>query len=124
MIKNKNKNLANSSRSPSTLGFSTSTLSHEAFSKRLVNFVKKTEDHAIKAANPGGYYTGLWCRDSSYILKDWFLSGRTQEVLDQILVIWSHQLDSANDDRIVFGRGSPEMDFKPTITNKQVKERF
>jgi hypothetical protein len=48
--------------------------------------------------------------------------------LDQILVIWSHQLDSANDDddddRIVFGRGSPEMDFKPTIANKQVKKRF
>jgi hypothetical protein len=47
--------------------------------------------------------------------------------LDQILVIWSHQLDSANDDdddRIVFGRGSPEMDFKPIIANKQVKKRF
>jgi hypothetical protein len=124
MIKDENKKLGKSSRSSSALGFSTSAFNHEAFSKRLVNFIEKTEDHAIKAANPGGYYTGLWCRDSSYILKDWFLSGRTQEVLDQILVIWSHQLDSANDDRLVFGRGSPEMDFKPTIANKQVKERF
>ena len=126
MIKDdKNKKLENSNPSYSTLGVRTSTFSHEAFSKKLVNFIQKTKDHAIQAANPGGYYTGLWCRDSSYIFKDWFLSGRIQEVLDQILVIWSHQLDSANDDdRIVFGRGSPEMDFKPTIASKQVKKDF
>jgi hypothetical protein len=120
----KNEKLGNNSPSYSKLGVSTSAFSHKAFSKKLVNFIEKTEDHAIQAANPGGYYTGLWCRDSSYILKDWFLSGRIQEVLDQVLVIWSHQLDSDNDDRIVFGRGSPEMDFKPTIANKQVKKRF
>jgi hypothetical protein len=124
MIEDKNKNLENRSPSSSTLGVSTSTFSHKAFSKRLVSFMEKTQDHAIHAANPGGYYTGLWCRDSSYILKDWFLSRRIQEVLNQILVIWSHQLDSANDDRIVFGRGSPEMDFKPTIANKEVKKGF
>jgi hypothetical protein len=124
MIKDNSKKLGNSSPSSYTLGFNTSTFSRKAFSKRLVNFLEKTEHHAIGAANPGGYYTGLWCRDSSYILKDWFLSGRTQEVLDQILVIWSHQVDSINDDKIVFGRGSPEMDFKPTIASKQTKERF
>jgi hypothetical protein len=120
----KNEKLGNSSPSYFTLGISTSIFSHKAFSKKLVNFIQKTKDHAIQGANPGGYYSGLWCRDSSYIFKDWFLSGRIPEVLDQILVIWSHQLDSANDDRIVFGRGSPEMDFKPTIANKQVKKRF
>ncbi|MFL6498911.1 MAG: hypothetical protein ACJ70U_09525 [Nitrososphaera sp.] len=122
----KNEKLGNSTPSYSRLGVSTSTFSQKAFSKRLANFIGKTNDHAIQAANPGGYYTGLWCRDSSYILKDWFLSGRIQEVLDQILVIWSHQLDSGNnnDDRVVFGRGSPEMDFKPTIVNKQIKKRF
>src|SRR5215203_1421955 len=125
MIKDdKNKKLGNSNPNSFTLGISTSTFSRKAFSKKLVNFMQKTRDHAIQAASPGGYYTGLWCRDSSYIFKDWFLSGRIGEVLDQILVIWSHQLDSANDDRIVFGRGSPEMDFKPTIANKEVKKRF
>ena len=101
-----------------------SPVDYEEFSKRLVNFIQKTEDHAIQAANPGGYYTGLWCRDSSYILKDWFLSGRIQEILNQILVIWAHQIDGASDDRIVFGRGSPEMNFKPTIADKKVKNRF
>lgn len=125
MIKDdKNKKLENSNPNSSTLGVSTSTFSRKTFSKKLVNFIQKTKDHAIQAASPGGYYNGLWCRDSSYILKDWLLAGRIREVLDQILVIWSHQLDSANNDRIVFGRGSPEMDFKPTIANKVVKKRF
>ena len=86
MIKDdKNKKLGNSSPGYSTLGVSTSTFSRKAFSKKLVNFIQKTKDHAIQTANPGGYYTGLWCRDSSYIFKDWFLSGRIQEVLDQII---------------------------------------
>jgi hypothetical protein len=101
-----------------------SSIDFEGFSKRLVNFIDKTEDHAIQATNPGGYYTGLWCRDSSYILKDWFLSGRIQSILNQILVIWSHQIDWASDDRIVFGRGSSEMNFKPTVADRKVKKRF
>src|ERR687894_2050386 len=125
MIKDdKNKKLENSNPNSSTLGVTTIVFSHKTFSKKLVNFIQKTKDHAIQSASPGGYYNGLWCRASSYILKDWLLSGRIREVLDQILVIWSHQLDSVNDDRIVFGRGSPEMDFKPTIANKEVKKRF
>ncbi|MDQ4067487.1 MAG: GH116 family glycosyl hydrolase [Thermoproteota archaeon] len=99
-------------------------MDREGFSKRLVNFIQKTEDHAIQATNPGGYYTGLWCRDSSYILKDWFQSGRIQSILNQILVIWSHQIDWANGDRIIFGRGSPDMNFKPTVADKKVKKRF
>jgi hypothetical protein len=62
MIKDdKKEKLGNSSPSHSTLGLSTSTFSHKAFSKKLVNFIEKTEDHAMQAANPGGYYTGLWC---------------------------------------------------------------
>jgi hypothetical protein len=99
-------------------------VNREEFSKRLLNFIQKTEDPAAQATNPGGYYTGLWCRDSSYILKDWFLSGRIEDILNQILVIWSHQIDGASDDRIVFGRGSPEMNFKPTIADKEVKKGF
>jgi hypothetical protein len=101
-----------------------SSIDFEGFSKRLVNFIDRTEDHAIQATNPGGYYAGLWCRDSSYILKDWFLSGKIQSILNQILVIWSHQIDWASDDRIVFGRGSPEMNFKPTVADRKVKKRF
>ena len=126
MAKDKNNEPENSSPGSPTLGFSTTTttFSLEALSKRLLKFREKTEDHVIQAANPGGYYTGLWCRDSSYILKDWFLSGRIQQALEQIIIIWSHQLDPSNNDRIVFGRGSPEMDFKPTLADNDTKKRF
>lgn len=108
-----------------TLGLGKSPIDDREFSKRLFSFIEKTEEHAIRAANPGGYYTGLWCRDSSYILKDWLLSGKNVKyVLDQILVIWSHQIDPDDDGKIVFGRGSPFIDFKPTLANKEVKKRF
>ena len=103
---------------------SEASIDRQEFSKRLANFIQKTEDHALQAANPGGYYTGVWCRDSSYILKDWFLSGRIQDILNEILVIWSHQIGWASDDRIVFGRGSPEMNFKPILADEKVKKRF
>ena len=117
---------AGSSGQDTTTSFNSgkSSIDCEGFSKRLVNFIQKTEDHAIQAAKPGGYYTGLWCRDSSYILKDWFLSDRVQSILNQILIIWSHQIDWASDDRILFGRGSPEMNFKPTVADKKVKKKF
>ena len=73
MIKDdKNKKLGNSNPNSFTLGFSTSTFSRKALSKKLVNFIQKTKDHAIQAASPGGYYTGLWCRDSLYISKTGF----------------------------------------------------
>jgi hypothetical protein len=97
---------------------------HKSFYDELIRFKEKTESHAVQGPTPGGYYTGLWCRDSSYILKDWFLSGRIHEVLEQIHVIWSHQLDPNNGDKIVFGRGSPEMNFEPTIAEEKVKKRF
>ena len=50
----KNEKLGNSSPSYSTLGISTSIFSHKAFSKKLVNFIQKTKEHAIQGANPGG----------------------------------------------------------------------
>src|SRR5215203_2480481 len=97
MIKDdKNKKLGNSNPNSFTLGISTSTFSRKAFSKKLVNFMQKTRDHAIQAASPGGYYTGLWCRDSSYIFKDWFLFEKIEELLNKIFVICSHQLDPTN----------------------------
>ena len=97
---------------------------HKSFYNELIRFKEKTESHAVQGPTPGGYYTGLWCRDSSYILKGWFLSGRIHDVLEQIHLIWSHQLDPTNDDKIVFGRGSPEMNFEPTIAEEKVKKRF
>jgi hypothetical protein len=46
MIKDKNNKLENNSPSSSTLGISTDSFNHKAFSKKLANFIEKTNDHA------------------------------------------------------------------------------
>jgi len=74
--------------------------------------------------NPGGIYTGIWCRDASYILRDWFISGRVYEALEQLYVIWSYQVGPDTDEKIVYGRGSPEMDFRPVIANHKTTKKF
>jgi hypothetical protein len=63
------------------------------FAKKLNKFLKRTEEHILKEANPGGHYTAIWPRDASYILKDQFISGANiQAILQQILTIWSYQI--------------------------------
>src|SRR5918911_787627 len=83
--RNKAKGAADLDTTNTSFDSSKTSIDLEDFSKRLSNFIQKTEEHALQATNPGGYYSGLWCRDSSYILKDWFLSGRTKNILNEIL---------------------------------------
>ena len=45
------------------------------FAKKLNKFLRTTEEHILKEANPGGHYNAIWPRDASYILKDQFISG-------------------------------------------------
>jgi hypothetical protein len=59
---------------------------------KAATFIKKTQEHVLQGLNPGGVYQAIWCRDASYILKDWFLSGNLQGVMQQIYLIWSHQI--------------------------------
>jgi hypothetical protein len=58
-------------------------------------------------------------RDAVYILKDRALMSNTAALsaLEQILLVWSHQLDGVADKehKIVYGRGSSETNFKPVI---------
>ena len=93
------------------------------FAKKLNKFLKRTEEHILKEANPGGHYTAIWPRDASYILKDQFVSGANiQAILQQILIIWSYQIMENTKEKIVYGRGSPEMGFRSVIaTNKDVR---
>src|SRR5918911_666565 len=70
----------------------------------------KTEEHALQGVNPGGYYQAIWCRDASYILRDWALSGNITAALQQLYLIWSHQIQPGRE-KLVYGRGSPEMKF-------------
>src|SRR5689334_862135 len=74
-------------------------------------FMTKTEEHALQGVNPGGYYQAIWCRDASYILRDWALSGNRAAALQQVYLIWSHQIEEPHREKLVYGRGSPEMKF-------------
>jgi hypothetical protein len=73
---------------------------------------------------PGGIYTGIWCRDASYILRDWLISSGVYEALEQLEIIWSCQIGPENEERLVYGRGSPEMDFRPLIASDKTMKKF
>jgi hypothetical protein len=75
-------------------------------------FIKKSEEHALQSVNPGGYYQAVWCRDASYILRDCALSGNFAGSLQELYLIWSHQIQPGRE-KLVYGRGSPEMKFVP-----------
>src|ERR1051326_3101590 len=81
-----------------------------SFVVKADSFMQKTEEHALQAVNPGGYYQAVWTRDASYILIDWALSGNISGALQQLYFIWSHQIEQGRE-KLVFGRGSPEMEF-------------
>jgi hypothetical protein len=88
------------------------------FSSKADSFMKYTSNYAHQDISPGGYYSAIWMRDAAYIIKDHFLlaGNTTTAVLEQILLIWSHQINSISADKekkIVYGRGSPETNFQP-----------
>jgi hypothetical protein len=86
-------------------------------------FVEKTGEHVLQGLNPGGIYQAIWCRDASYILRDWFMSGNIDGTLQQIFQIWTHQI-APNREKIVFGRGSPEMKFLAEVAEEDVEKTF
>ncbi|HEY1211957.1 MAG TPA: GH116 family glycosyl hydrolase, partial [Nitrososphaera sp.] len=86
-------------------------------------FMQKTEEHALQGVNPGGYYHAIWCRDASYILRDWSLSGNTTAALKQLYFIWSHQIEPGRE-KLVYGRGSPEMKFISEVAEEDKQKEF
>ena len=86
-------------------------------------FMTKTEEHALQGANPGGYYQAIWCRDASYILRDWTLSGNIAAALQQLYMIWSHQIEPGRE-KLVYGRGSPEMKFLSEEAKEDKQKEF
>jgi hypothetical protein len=86
-------------------------------------FAGQTSEHVLQGINPGGVYQAIWCRDASYILGDWFFSGNSQGVLQQIYQIWNHQI-SPNRERLVYGRGSPELKFSAKAGGLDIQKKF
>jgi hypothetical protein len=85
--------------------------------------MKDTEQHALQGVNPGGIYQAIWSRDASFILRSWFHSGNIHGVLQQISTIWSHQIVPSKE-KIIYGRGSPEMNYKPAIAKEDKQKLF
>lgn len=86
-------------------------------------FLEKTQAHALQGVNPGGYYQAVWGRDASYILRDWFLSGNVDGTLMHLTQIWSHQITPGRE-KVVYGRGSPEMNFTAEVADSEKEKEF
>ena len=95
----------------------------QSYHNRAKKFMVKTEKFIHDGVNPGGYYQAVWCRDASYILKDWFLSGLVDRVMQELLFIWSHQIKPGRE-KIVFGRGSPTMKYLSEVATARTEKRF
>lgn len=86
-------------------------------------FLEKTVQYVHLGVNPGGYYRAIWTRDAAYILRDQFLTGDTYNVLRSLYFIWAHQI-GLNNEKIVCGRGSPELNFRIQHVDAGTKEKF
>jgi hypothetical protein len=86
-------------------------------------FLEKTTEYVHLGINPGDYYKAIWTRDAAFILKDQFLTGDTYNVLRSLYFIWTHQID-LNDEKVIYGRGSPELRFSSSTADRETKERF
>ena len=95
----------------------------QSLSDEAIKFIELTDEFLDEGVNPGGYYKAVWCRDASYILKDWFLAGRFEHVMQEILYIWSHQINSGGE-KIIYGRGSPEGNYLSQVARSDVQKRF
>src|SRR5918911_5048679 len=95
----------------------------ELFAAKAERFIQKTHEHVLQGVNPGGIYQAIWCRDAAYILKDWFLSGNVDGVMQNIYQIWSHQIEP-DKGKLVYGRGSPEMKFLSEVAVKEKEKEF
>lgn len=95
----------------------------DSFVSRADSFLKKTQEHVLQGIDPGGHYRAIWCRDAAYILRDWFMSGNTDAALQQALLIWSHQIEPGRE-KLVYGRGSPDMKFVSEVVPKDKEMGF
>lgn len=96
----------------------------QRFEKGYLKFMEKTNKIILQGITPGGIYKAIWCRDASYILKDWFLSGNIEDTIQQTYHIWSHQIYQNGTEKIVYGRGSPNLKFISNIADATKQQEF
>ena len=89
----------------------------------IKNFLALTEKYTSQNTEPGDYYKAVWCRDAAYILKDQYMSGHHDAVLQQIKQIWKKQIGN-NSEKLIYGRGSPKTNFTPTNAGSNLSSNF
>ncbi|HJS81386.1 MAG TPA: hypothetical protein VJ742_00975, partial [Nitrososphaera sp.] len=95
----------------------------KSFGKEAHEFIQKTDKFVHQGINPGGYYKAVWCRDASYILKNWLLSGAVDSAMQGIQKVWLHQIEPGKE-KIVYGRGSPEMNYLSHVAKSDFEKKF
>jgi glycogen debranching enzyme len=95
----------------------------KSFSATAETFMQATEQFVKQDVSPGDYYKAVWCRDAAYILRDWFLSNCIEDVMRELLFIWSHQISPIGE-KVIYGRGSPDMEYTPRVANPQLQQEF
>lgn len=63
-----------------------------------------------RRVTPAGYYTGIWCRDASYILDEFYEMGNMGDTVRWLEWIWQKQVRPG--EPVWFGRGSPKTRFR------------
>lgn len=89
----------------------------------LRKFLTFTKKYTSQNTEPGDYYKAVWCRDAAYILKDQFLSGHHNLVLEQLKHIWKRQIGT-NSTKLIYGRGSPMTNFTPTNVQSDLIKNY
>ena len=58
------------------------------FDLMVSGFMNSTADLVTSKLTPGGFYTGVWCRDASYILNESFIMGKRERVSEWLEWFW------------------------------------
>lgn len=74
-------------------------------------FMNSTAAFVESKLTPGGFYTGVWCRDASYIINELSNMEKHSLVAQKLEWIWRHQIRENADVKFVHGRGTPEMNY-------------
>lgn len=96
---------------------------NEDLQRQIAVFMQSSEKRLLQGKiTPAGYYTGVWCRDASYILDELSHMGKTDFVGSWLEWIWDHQIQPSI--RTVYGRGSPELGYRLRRADGQYGREF
>jgi glycogen debranching enzyme len=97
--------------------------SNQDFAQMVTTFMLTTEAAiSQKKISPAGYYTGIWCRDASYILTELAQIDKRAFVASWLEWIWKHQLRPGI--KTVYGRGAPERRYRLGIADDAYLNKF